>query len=144
MSAIDDPILDAIESRLASRAGLRTPPGHRDRVLAAVRDTRAERPGGPPRTGSGIDAGGSAALVALALSAMVAVVMPWLALARPVDLLPMEPRIVIQARAAGIKLPVALAKATPEPARELRSDADGLRVRLYDAWRLQNLLTGEL
>ncbi len=71
MSDLDDPSLDAVERRLVARAGLALPAGHRDQVLAAVRDTLAENRGPVERASSGLDAGSRAALVAIALSAAV-------------------------------------------------------------------------
>jgi hypothetical protein len=169
-----DPGLDAIEQRLLARAGVATPAGHRDRVLAAVQekvsatksgeagklgcadcpdlvadtflgDTLDQRPGLPPRAGAGLDGGTAAALVAMAISALLAVVAPWLVVARATAPLPMEPRIVAQARAAGIDLPIELVAApirhAPRPASDPR---EPLSVRLHEAWRLRNLLTGEL
>ena len=78
----DDQHLDSIERQLAAQAGLAPAVGHRDRVLAAVWDTLAENHGGPPRAGSGIDAGATAALVAMALSATLVIVAPWLVATR--------------------------------------------------------------
>ena len=99
MSERYDARLDDVERRLANRAALAAPPGHRDRVLAAVRDTLAGRIS-PPVAPAGIDSGGMAALVARALSVMVVAVVPWLVVARAVAPVPTEPRIVAQARAA--------------------------------------------
>jgi len=140
------PDLEAIEQGLLARAGVATPAGHRDRVLAAVRDTLDQRPGPPPRAGSGIDAGGRAALVAMALSATLAIVAPWLAVTTSVAPVQREPRLVAQARAAGIDLRLAAVAATGDLPRQVPSRAalpDLLERRRLEAWRLQNLLHGE-
>lgn len=146
MSDRYDARLDEIERRLVDRAALAAPPGHRDRVLAAVRDTLAGRispPVAPAGIDSaGIDSGGMAALVAMALSVLVVAVVPWLVVARMVAPVPTEPRIVAQARAAGIDLPVAIVAATSGPAREPVSRSrmsDPLNVRHHEAWHLRNL-----
>jgi hypothetical protein len=135
---------DAIEQRLTARAGLAPTAGHRDRVLAAVRDTLAARSGALPRPRSGLDGGSAAVLVAIALSALLAVVAPWLVVAR-VAPVPMEPRIVAQARAAGIDLPIELVAApihrSPPAIPRMREPPSA---RLHEAWQLRNLLTGEL
>lgn len=135
----------AVEQRLTARAGLAPTAGHRDRVLAAVRDTLDQRPGLPPRAGAGLDGGSAAALIAIAFSALLAVVAPWLVVTRVAAPLPMQPRIVAQARAAGIDLPIELVAApirhAPRPASDPREPPS---VRLHEAWRLRNLLTGEL
>jgi hypothetical protein len=114
-------------------------------VLAAVRDTLAERGSALLRPRSDLDGGAAAALIAMAISALLAVVAPWLVVARATAPLPMEPRIVAQARAAGIDLPIKLVAApilhAPRPASDLREPPP---VRLHEAWRLRNLLTGEL
>jgi hypothetical protein len=140
-----DSEFDAVEQRLTARVGLAPTAGHRDRVLAAVRDTLDQRPGLPPRVGADLDGGSVAALVAIAFSALLAVVAPWLVVARTAAPLPMQPRIVAQARAAGIDLPIELVAApilhAPRPASDPREPPP---VRLHEAWRLRNLLTGEL
>lgn len=145
MNARDDFDLEAIERRLAARAGLAPSTGHRDRVLAAVRDTLAGRTG-PRATPAGLEAGGTAALVALALSAMLAVAAPWLVARQALGLRSPEPRLVAQARAAGIDFPVELVAATSRPAREASSPAamSDLLERRHEAWRLRTLLTGDL
>ena len=135
---------DVIEERLAAR-GSRATPGYRDRVLAAVRDTLDRRPGPPPRAGAGIDGGRAAVLLALTLSALLAVVAPWLVVARAVSRVPMEPRLVAQARAAGIDLPLEFVATTthrsPPTVSRMREPPSA---RLREAWHLRNLLTGEL
>ncbi|MEI6504343.1 MAG: hypothetical protein WCO90_00500 [Planctomycetota bacterium] len=146
MSERYDARLDDVERRLANRAALAAPPGHRDRVLAAVRDTLAGRIS-PPVAPAGIDSGGMAALVAMALSVMVVAVVPWLVVARAVAPVPTEPRIVAQARAAGIELPVEMVAATSRPAWESLSrsrTSDPRNVRHHEALHLRNLLQGEL
>ena len=136
---------DAIEQRLAARVGLAPTAGHRDRVLAAVRDTLAEPRGGFPRPRPDLDGASAAVLVVIALSALVAVVAPWLVVARTAAPLPMQPRIVAQARAAGIDLPIELVAApilhAPRPVSDPREPLPG---RLHEAWRLRTLLTGDL
>ena len=163
MSDLDKESLDAIERRLAARTARAVPTGHRDLVLAAVRDTLEEKvpatksgEAGPLICGDcpdlvagtflGIDAGSTAALVAMALSALVAVVAPWLGLAGGFDPLPAEPRIVMQARAAGIDLQVAAIATTSGPTGGDPSSAPlpDLLGRRHEAWRRRNLLTGEL
>lgn len=167
MSDLDEPSLDAIERRLIARAGLAPPAGHRDCVLAVVRDTLAENekekvpatksgqsaqksyPASPDLVAGtfieGIDAGGRAAIGGLALTAMLAVVAPWVVLSQAVDLVPAEPRIVTQARAVGIDLPLESLAATSHHSREpLSRSGEPPSARLPDAWRLRNLLTGEL
>ena len=135
----------AVEQRLTARAGLAPTAGHRDRVLAAVRDTLDQRPGLPPRVGAGLDGGIAAALIAIAFSALLAVVAPWLVVTRVAAPLPMQPRIVAQARAAGIDLPIELVAAPIRHALRPASDPrEPPSVRLHEAWRLRNLLTGEL
>jgi hypothetical protein len=135
----------AVEQRLTARAGLAPTAGHRDRVLAAVRDTLDQRPGLPPRVGAGLDGGSAAALIAIAFSALLAVVAPWLVVTRVAAPLPMQPRIVAQARAAGIDLPIELVAAPIRHALRPASDPrEPPSVRLHEAWRLRNLLTGEL
>ena len=141
----DDSEFDALEQRLTAMAGLAPTAGHRDRVLAAVRETLDQRHGPPPRAGSGIDGGSAAVLVAIACSALLAVIAPWLGMARAFDRLPAEPRIVTQARAAGIDLPVHLAATTRGPRETtLSPPSERLPGRRPDAWRLRTLLTGEL
>ena len=136
---------DALEQRLTARPSLAPTAGHRDRVLAAVRETLDQRHGPPPRAGSGIDGGSAAVLVAIACSALLAVIAPWLGMARAFDRLPAEPRIVTQARAAGIDLPVHLAATTRGPRdTPLFPPSERLPGRRPDAWRLRTLLTGEL
>ena len=140
------PEFEVIERRLAAMAGLALPAGHRDRVLAAVQDTLADRFGQLERAGAGVDAGSRAALVAMACSALLAVVAPWLGMARAIDLMPAEPRLVAQARAAGIDLPVAAVATTSgqplgAPSRAALPD---LLERRHDAWQIRNLLQGEL
>jgi hypothetical protein len=146
MSDLDQESLDAIERRLIAQAGLAPPAGHRDQVLAVVRDTLAEGRGPLERASSGIDAGSTAALVAMALSAALVIVAPWVAVTRTATTVPAEPRLVAQARAAGIDLPVAAVATTSgqplgAPSRAALPD---LPDRRHDAWRLQNLLQGEL
>ena len=139
-----DPNFEAVERRLTAVAGLAPPAGHRDRVLAAVRDTLADHPV-PLRAGRGVDAGSMAALVAIACSALLAVVAPWLGIARANELMPAEPRFVTQARAAGIDLPVHLAATTRGPHDTPRfQPSERSPGRRPDAWRLRTLLTGEL
>lgn len=141
----DDQRLDSIERHLAARAGLAPAVGHRDRVLAAVRDTLDQRHGPPPRAGSGIDAGATAALVFMALSATLVIVAPWLVATYAAASLPTEPRFVAQARAAGIDLPLAVVAATSRPGEALPSPpSERLSERHSEAWRLRTLLTGEL
>jgi hypothetical protein len=146
MSDLDEASLDSIERRLAARAGVAVPAEHRDRVLAAVRDTLDQRHGPPPPAGSGIDAGATAALVAISLSAGLLIVAPWVAMTRTAAPFPAEPRLVAEARAAGIDLPVATVAATNgqplgAPSRAAMSD---LLDRRHEAWRMRNLLPGEL
>ena len=139
------PEFDALEQRLTAMAGLAPTAGHRDRVLAAVRDTLADRSGSLERAGAGVDAGSRAVLVAIACSALLAVIAPWLGMARAFDRLPAEPRIVTQARAAGIDLPVHLAATTRGPHdTPLFPPSERSPGRRPDAWRLRTLLTGEL
>ncbi len=140
----DDSEFDALEQRLTAMAGLAPTAGHRDRVLAAVRDALADHPV-PLRAGCGVDAGSRATLVAIACSALLAVIAPWLGMARAFDRLPAEPRLVTQARAAGIDLPVHLATTTRGPHETtLSPPVERSPGRLPDAWRLRTLLTGEL
>jgi hypothetical protein len=146
MSDLDDPSLDAVERRLVARAGLALPAGHRDRVLAAVRDTLAENRGPVERASSGLDAGSRAALVAIAISAAVVIVAPWVAVTRTAAPVQAGPRLVDQARAAGIDLPVAAVAVTSgrpfdAPSRAALPD---LLDRRHDASRIRTLLTGEL
>lgn len=146
MSRCDDSGFDAVERRLAGRPGRAIPPGHRDRVLAAVRDTLAGRGAATPSP-PGIDAGCRAALVAMALSAALVIVAPWVAVARSAAPVPTEPRLVAQARAAGIDLPVATVAATAGPPREPSARAGAGNVfnaRQVEAWRMRTLLQGEL
>jgi len=145
MNMHDDFDREAIERRLAARTGRVAPAGHRDRVLAAVRDTLAGRVV-PPSSPVALDAGGTAALVVLALSAMLAIAMPWLVVRQTLGLKSPEPRIVVQARAAGIALPVELVAATSSPAhgapsRDAMSD---LLERRHEVRRLRTLVTGDL
>ena len=143
MSDLREPDFGAVERRLAARADHALPAGHRDRVLAAVRDTLAGRT--PPRsTPAGLDAGSMAAITALALSALLAVVAPWLVLTQAAALVPPEPRIVAQARAAGIDVPVELVTTTPPRATSLSRPGDVVPGPIPDAWRLRTLLQGEL
>jgi hypothetical protein len=168
MSNLDKESLAAIERRLIARAGLAPPAGHRDRVLAAVRDTLAgeEKEEKVPATKSGdagelvcgdcpdlvagtfsgIDAGGTAALVAMAVSVAAVIVAPWVAVTRPAAAVAAEPRIVMQARAAGIDLQVAAIATMSGPTVADPSSAPlpDLLDRRHEAWRLRNLLTGEL
>jgi hypothetical protein len=139
-----DPNFEAVEQRLTAIAGLAPPGGHRDRVLAAVRDALADHPV-PLRAGCGVDAGSRAALVAVACSALLTVIAPWLGMARAFDRLPAEPRLVTQARAAGIDLPVHLATTTRGPHETtLSPPSERSPGRLPDAWRLRTLLPGDL
>jgi len=144
MSDLDKESLDAIERRLAARTAHAPPTGHRDRVLAAVRDTLAGR-GAPRATPAGLEAGGTAALVVLALSALLAVAAPWLVVTQAAGLTSPEPRIVAQARAAGIDFPVERV-AMSCPAREASSRAamSDLPGRRHEAWWLRTFLTGDL
>jgi hypothetical protein len=155
-----DPGLEAIEQRLLARAGVATPAGHRDRVLAAVREkVSATKSGEAGKVGCadcpdlvagtfwGLDAGGRAALLAMALSASLVIVAPWLAVATSVAPVRQEPRLVAQARATGIDLPMAVVAATGDLPRQVPSRAalpDLLELRRHEAWQLQNLLEGEL
>jgi hypothetical protein len=145
MSDLDHESLDAVERRLIARAGLAPPAGHRDQALAVVRDTLAKGRGPLDRASSGIDAGSTASLVAMAISATLVIVAPWLAVSTSVAPVQQEPRLVTQARAAGIDLPIELVAApirhAPRPASDPREPPS---VRLHEAWRLRNLLTGEL
>ena len=151
------PHLDTIEQRLvdrATRAGLPVPAGHRDRVLAAVRDTLAGSLTAPVAPPPGLDAGSRAALGAMAISALVVIVGPWVAIAGAMTRgteRTAEPVIVAQARAAGIDLQVhddrfALQVATTRDAnREPISAADDrLNVRRRESLRLKTLLRREL
>jgi hypothetical protein len=148
MSEADDPRLAAVERRLVDRGGFDLSPGHRDRTLAAVRDTlagKAERRGPLERAGKGIDPASVAALVAIAVSTMLTVVVPWLAVTRPVAPLLTEPRLMAQARAAGIELPVEwLAATSREPVEPVAHPSKSPSARLHDVWRLRNHLRGEL
>lgn len=151
------PHLDAIEQRLvdrATRAGLPVPGGHRDRVLAAVRDTLAGSLTPPAAPLPGLDAGSRAALGAMAISALVVIVAPWVAITGAMTRgmeRTAEPVIVAQARAAGIDLPVhndrfaPLMATTRDVNREQHSATDDLlNARRREALRLKNLLRGEL
>ena len=143
MSELTEPDFGAIERRLAARADHAPPAGHRDRVLAAVRDTLADRT--PPRsTPAGLDAGSMTAVTALAVSALLAVVAPWLVLTQAAALVPPEPRLMAQARAAGIELTVELATTTRPSETPLSRPGDVVPGPIPDAWRLRTLLTGEL
>jgi hypothetical protein len=144
MKARDDFDLEAIERRLAARADRAAPAGHRDRVLAAVRDTLAGRTV-PRATPSGLEASGTAALFVLALSALLAVTAPWLVVTQAAGLTSPEPRIVAQARAAGIDFSGERVETTG-PALEASSRAamPNLLERRHEAWRLRTLLTGDL
>jgi hypothetical protein len=146
MSDLDQESLDAIERRLIAQADLAPPAGYRDQVLAAVRDALAKGRGPLDRASSGIDAGSTAALVAMALSAALVIVAPWVAVTRTATTVPAEPRLVAQARAAGIDLPVAAVAVTSGPPFDAPSPAalPDLPDRRREAWRLQNLLQGEL
>jgi hypothetical protein len=152
VSDTDESPFDAVERLLADRAGLPGPPGHRDRVLAAVRDTltvNAEDRGPLGQAGKGLDPGSVAALAAIALSTMLAVVAPWLAVASPVAPPRPEPRIehriVAQARAVGIELPVEwLAATSRQPVEPVLHPGESPSARFHDAWRLRALLSGEL
>lgn len=86
-----------------------------------------------------------ATVAALALSALLAVVAPWLVLTQAAALVPPEPRIVAQARAAGIDFPVEMF-ATGGPASHASSRAarSELLERRHESWRLRTLLQGEL
>ena len=156
MSERDDAGFDAIERRLTGRPGRAVPPGHRDRVLAAVRDTLAEK---VPATKSGqspqgdypvspdLVAGTFIALVAMALSAALVIVAPWVAMTRSAAPVSMEPRIVARARAAGIDLPGAVVAVPIAPSRETSPRGgltDVLEARRHEAWRMRTLLEGEL
>ena len=138
-----DPGFEAIERRLAARADHGAPAGHRDRVLAAVRDTLAGRIA-PRATPSGLDAGSLAAIAALALSALLAVVAPWLVLTQAAALVPPAPRIVAQARAAGIDLASHLATTSRPRETALSQPGAVAPGPIPDAWRLRALLTGDL
>jgi len=144
MSDLDKERFNAIERRLAARADRAAPAGHRDRVLAAVRDTLAGRTV-PRTTPAGLEASGTAALVALALSVLLAVAAPWLVVTQAAGLKSPEPRLVAQARAAGIDFPVERV-ATSGPARKASSRAamSDLLERRHETWRLRTLLTGDL
>lgn len=146
MSGCDDSGFDAVERRLVGRPGRAVPPGHRDRVLAAVRDTLAGR-GTPTPPPPGIDAGCRAALVAMALSAAFVIVAPWLAVTRSASLMPPQSLLVARARAAGIDLPELAIATTTGPPREPSARVNAGNVfnaRQVEAWRMRTLLQGEL
>ena len=151
------PHLDTVEQRLvdrATRAGLPAPAGHRDRVLAAVRDTLAGSLTAPVAPPPGLDAGSRVALGAMAISALVVIVAPWVAIAGAMTRgteRTAEPVIVAQARAAGIDLPVhddrfALQVATTRDANRepLPAADDLLNARRRESLRLKTLLRREL
>lgn len=139
-----DPEFEAVEQRLTAMTGTAPRAGHRDRVLAAVRDTLADR-GAPRATPAGLEASGTIALVVLALSALLAVAAPWLVVTQAAGLKSPEPRLVAQARAAGIDFSVELVT-TSGPARQASSRAgmSELLDRRHESWRLRTLLTGDL
>lgn len=135
--------VEAIERRLAARASHTAPAGHRDRVLAAVRDTLAAR--APLHsTPIGLDAGSAAAVAALALSALLAVAAPWVVLTQAAALVPPAPRIVAQAHAAGIDVSVELATTSRPRDRPPSQPGDIVPGPIPDAWRLRKNLTGDL
>ena len=142
MSGRRQPDVEAIERRLAARAD-HAPPGHRDRVLAAVRDTLAGR-FAPRATPTGLDAVALATVATLAISALVAVVAPWLVVTQALTLPSPEPRLVAQARAAGIDFPVELATTARPRETHLSRPGDVEPGPIPDAWRLRTLLQGEL
>lgn len=83
----------------------------------------------------------------MALSAALVIVAPWVAMTRWGAITPSEPRLVAQARAAGIDLPVAVVAVPIEPSRETTFRGiltDVLDARRHEAWRMRTLLEGEL
>lgn len=104
------PDIDTVEQRFTDRPVLTPPPGHRDRVLAAVRDALAADRTTQTAAAAfpGLDAGSKAALGAMAMSALVVVVGPWVAIVGAMTHgagRNAEPASVAQARAAGIEMP---------------------------------------
>jgi hypothetical protein len=142
----DDMHQRLIERQLLARPNLTASAGHRDRVLSAVRDVLAERGDRPALAARGLRAGESAVLAAMAAAAMVAVVAPWLVMPSPTVAVSAEPRIIAQARAAGVDLPAELIATTGSLLPSgLVIDAEKRQPpQAYRAWQLRNLMHGDL
>jgi hypothetical protein len=119
MTLHDDLPDRTIERRLRARAPVAPSPGHRSRVLAAVRGTIEARPVATVARGHGLGGGGVFALTGMAVAAAPLVIGPWcLGLAAaatgaaPAG--PARPTLVAQARLVGVELsPDALAAVGP-------------------------------
>lgn len=122
MTPHDDLPDRTIERRLRARAPVAPSPGHRSRVLAAVRGTIEARPVAAVAAvarGHGLGGGGVLALTGMAVAVAPLVIGPWcLGLAAaatgaaPAG--PARPTLVAQARLVGVELsPDALAAAGP-------------------------------
>lgn len=141
------PLDDDIARRLAARTCVAAPAGHRGRVLAAVGEALAGSGGGQPSSAREMRVIETGALVAMAFSAAAVLITPWLVVPRPAVALSPEPRIVAQARAAGIDLPTELLATTagPRSASRPTTAADGRQpTHAFEAWQLRNLMHGDL
>jgi hypothetical protein len=138
-----DPRLDAIEHRLVRQASVVATAEHRDRVLAAVQDVLTSGPLSMTTVENGLGMRGTAALVAMALTAAIMVVGPWLVIPQAVAPLPTEPSLVVQAREAGIDLPTKALAATDTAAGAPRH-IPSLPRQSDEAFRWRHRLQGEL
>jgi hypothetical protein len=159
MTFHDDPHDRAIERRLLTRPAVVPSPGHRSRVLAAVRDVVAARPAPLVARAQGLGGDGVLALAGSAAVVAPLVIGPWClglaALAAGTAWSPpARPPLVAQARMVGVDLPPdtlawvqgeagGVAGADGEPGRE-GGDSSFLR-RPVDQWlRMRHALVREL
>lgn len=142
MSRSVDPRIDAIERRLVSHTTCDVPSGHRDRVLAAVRDVLAEDLETIVPSDSEIGLKGASALLAIALSTALIIVVPWSFLGRPLLPVPTESTLMARARSAGIDLPVETVATTDHSVHQPRQTPSPMPA--HDAIRWRHLIIGDL
>lgn len=108
----------AIERRLRARAAVVPSPGHRSRMLAAVRGALDARPVAEVAPGDRLGSGGVLALSGMAVAVAPLVIGPWLmglAAVAGGTALP-RPTLVEQARLVGVELPPEALAAIVDPA----------------------------
>lgn len=142
MSRSFDPRIDAIERRLVSHSTRDVPSGHRDRVLAAVRDVLAEDLATIAPSDSAIGLKGASALLAIALSTALIIVVPWSFLGRPLLPVPTESALMARARSAGIDVPLETVAATDPIFHQPHATPSPTSV--HDAIRWRHHILGDL